>query len=190
MVPCAERSGAPLEILVTPQWFVRVLDKKAALLDKGNQITWYPEYMKARYDGWVEGLKWDWCISRQRFFGVPFPFWYSKRAGEEGRILAAHPDDLPVDPLVDAPRGYTRDEVEPDPDVMDTWATSSVSPQLNSWGISPEHLLDAARHARLFPADLRPQAPGITSRSAVGAWPPTRPRCRSRRAMSSTRATC
>ena len=158
MVPCAERSGAPLEILVTPQWFVRVLDKKAALLDKGNQITWYPEYMKARYDGWVEGLKWDWCISRQRFFGVPFPFWYSKRAGEEGRILPAHPDDLPVDPLVDAPRGYRRDEVEPDPDVMDTWATSSVSPQLNSWGISPEHLLDAARHARLFPADLRPQA--------------------------------
>lgn len=158
MVPCAERSGAPLEILVTPQWFVRVLDKKAALLDKGSQITWYPEYMKARYDGWVEGLKWDWCISRQRFFGVPFPFWYSKRAGEEGRILAAHPDDLPVDPLVDAPRGYSRDEVEPDPDVMDTWATSSVSPQLNSWGISPEHLLDAARHARLFPADLRPQA--------------------------------
>ena len=158
MVPCAERSGAPLEILVTPQWFVRVLDKKQALLDKGSQIAWHPEHMKVRFDSWVEGLKWDWCISRQRFFGVPFPFWYSKRPGEEGKILSAHPDDLPVDPLVDVPRGYSRDEIEPDPDVMDTWATSSVSPQLNSWGVSPEHLLDASRHAKLFPADLRPQA--------------------------------
>jgi valyl-tRNA synthetase len=158
MVPCAERSGAPLEILVTPQWFVRVLDKKEALIEKGSQITWHPDYMKVRFDSWVEGLKWDWCISRQRYFGVAFPFWYSKRAGEEGRIIPAHADDLPVNPLVDLPRGYTRDEVEPDPDVMDTWATSSVSPQINSWGVSPEHILDKDRYERLFPADLRPQA--------------------------------
>jgi valyl-tRNA synthetase len=114
--------------------------------------------MRARFEIWTENLKWDWCISRQRYFGVPFPFWYSKRAGEEGRILAAHPDDLPVNPLTDAPRGYRLDEVVPDPDVMDTWATSSVSPQINSGSISAEHMLDAARHAKLFPADLRPQA--------------------------------
>jgi valyl-tRNA synthetase len=158
MVPAAERSGAPLEILVTPQWFVRVLDKKQALIDKGRQIEWHPEYMRTRFEIWTENLKWDWCISRQRYFGVPFPFWYSKRAGEEGKILSAHPDDLPVNPLVDLPRGYARDEVEPDPDVMDTWATSSVSPQINSWAISPAHALDAERHAKLFPANLRPQA--------------------------------
>lgn len=158
MVPCAERSGAPLEILVTPQWFVRTLDKKQALLDKGRQINWYPDYMRVRYEIWVENLKWDWCISRQRYFGVPFPFWYSRRAGEEGRVLVAHPDDLPVNPLVDLPRGYSRDEVVPDTDVMDTWATSSVSPQLNSRGIDGTLMLDPKRHASLFPADLRPQA--------------------------------
>jgi len=158
MVPSAERSGAPLEILVTPQWFVRVLDKKAALIEKGRQIRWYPEYMRQRFEIWTENLKWDWCISRQRYFGVPLPFWYSKRPGEEGRILPAHPDDLPVNPLVDLPRGYARDEVEADPDVMDTWATSSVSPQLNAHAISAELAADPERYHKLFPADLRPQA--------------------------------
>jgi valyl-tRNA synthetase len=158
MVPSADRSGAPLEILVTPQWFVRVLDKKEALIAKGREINWHPEYMRQRFEIWTENLKWDWCISRQRFFGVPFPFWYSKRPGEEGKILAADPADLPVDPLVDLPRGYSREEVEPDHDVMDTWATSSVSPQLSSRAITPELALDLARHAKLFPADLRPQA--------------------------------
>ena len=158
MVPSAERSGAPLEILVTPQWFVRVLDKKPELIAKGRQIRWFPDYMRQRFEIWTENLKWDWCISRQRYFGVPLPFWYSKRPGEEGRILPAHPDDLPVNPLVDLPRGYDADEVEPDPDVMDTWATSSVSPQLNSHSIAARCAADPERHAKLFPADLRPQA--------------------------------
>ena len=89
---------------------------------------------------------------------MPVPFWYSKRPGEEGKILSAHKDDLPVNPLVDAPRGYRLDEVEPDVDVLDTWATSSVSPQINSRGLNDEFVLDLDRHNRVFPADLRSQS--------------------------------
>lgn len=158
MVKCAERSGTPIEIIPTHQWFVRIVDKKDELLAKGAACTWYPEYMRIRLNQWIEGLKEDWCISRQRFFGVPFPVWYSKRAGEEGKILYADFDQLPVDPMVDLPKGYKRDEVTADVDVMDTWATSSISPQLNSKGICDGFAIDAKRHAKLFPADIRPQA--------------------------------
>lgn len=158
MIPCAERSGAPLEIIVTPQWFVRVLNKKDALIEQGRKIKWYPEYMRVRFEQWTENLKWDWCISRQRYFGVPLPFWYSTKAGEEGKILVATPDQLPVNPLVDLPHGYSRDEVIADTDVMDTWATSSITPQLSSKAITDKLSLDTVRHAKLFPAHLRPQA--------------------------------
>jgi len=148
-VKCAERSGTPIEIIPTNQWFVRIADKKEALIAKGAECSWYPEYMRIRLNQWIEGLKEDWCISRQRFFGVPFPIWYSKRAGEEGKILFADLDQLPVDPMVDTPKGYSKDEVTPDLDVMDTWATSSISPQINAGTLDT---------CKLFPADIRPQA--------------------------------
>jgi valyl-tRNA synthetase len=157
-VKCAERSGVPIEILVAPQWFIKILDKKELLKAKANECNWFPEYMKVRIDQWIDGLQWDWCISRQRFFGVAFPVWYSKRAGEEGKILVAEIDQLPCDPNVDLPRGYSREEVIAETDIMDTWATSSISPQLSSKGISSEISFDKQRHEKLFPADLRPQA--------------------------------
>ncbi len=157
-VKCAERSGAPLEILPTHQWFIKVLDQKEQLKEKAAECNWYPHYMKLRIDQWIEGLSWDWCISRQRYFGVPFPVWYSTRAGEEGKILLPEIDQLPVNPLVELPKGYTRDEVEAEQDVMDTWATSSISPQLSSHGISSDISFNDTRHKQLFPADLRPQA--------------------------------
>ncbi|MBM5782893.1 MAG: class I tRNA ligase family protein [Pelagibacterales bacterium] len=157
-VKCAERSGVPIEILVVPQWFIKVLDKKELLKAKAAECNWYPDYMKVRIDQWIDGLQWDWCISRQRFFGVKFPVWYSKRAGEQGKILVAEVDQLPCDPAIDLPKGYARDEVTAETDIMDTWATSSISPQLSSKGISAEISFDKARHEKLFPADLRPQA--------------------------------
>ncbi|MGB1026927.1 MAG: class I tRNA ligase family protein, partial [Rhodospirillaceae bacterium] len=158
VVPVAERSGAPLEIIVTPQWFIRTLEYRDQILAKGQEITWHPEYMFNRFETWVQGLKWDWCISRQRHFGVPIPVWISQRAGEEGKVLLPAADALPVDPLVDLPEGYSRDEVEPVKDVMDTWATSSLTPQLTTRSITPERGYDLAAHERLFPSSMRPQA--------------------------------
>lgn len=157
-VKCAERSGCPIEILVEDQWFIKILDKKEQLRKIANDPNWYPQFMKVRIEQWIDSLAWDWCISRQRFFGVKFPIWYSKRKGEEGKVLLANIEQLPCDPEVDLPEGYERDEVEIETDIMDTWATSSISPQLSSHGISDDIIFDKKRHAKLFPADLRPQA--------------------------------
>lgn len=154
----AERSGAALEIIMTPQWFIKVVEHKEALLQKAEELQWYPESMKVRLVNWINALSWDWCISRQRYFGVPLPVWYSKRQGEEGKIILPDIAQLPIDPVQDLPAGYTRDEVEADHDVMDTWATSSLTPQLSSHGISKNLSVNQERHNQLFPADLRPQA--------------------------------
>lgn len=155
-----EKGERPLEIVTSRQWFVRTLEHRDDLLRRGEQLSWHPEFMKHRYASWVEGLNVDWNISRQRFFGVPFPVWYpidaSGAINFDAPILADQ-DTLPIDPSSDVPPGYSAQQRgEPggfigDPDVMDTWATSSLSPQIaGHWGTD---LFD-----RIFPMDLRPQA--------------------------------
>jgi valyl-tRNA synthetase len=173
-----EKGDRPLEFVSTRQWFIRVLDFKDELLAQGDKITWHPAHMKNRYTNWVEGLNQDWCISRQRYFGVPFPVWYPVLEDGEpdfSRPIYADPESLPVDPEVVTAPGYSEDRrntpggFTADPDVMDTWATSSLTPQIQShWGVDPK------RHQSLFPMDVRPQAHDIIRTWAfytiVKAW--------------------
>jgi len=157
-----EKGDRPLELVPTRQWFVRLLDKKAALLAKGDEIRWHPDFMKVRYRDWTENLNQDWCISRQRYFGVSIPVWYPLDAEGEpdyDNPIVAERDQLPVDPMSDVPRGYDpsqRDQPNGfagEADIFDTWFTSSMTPQIGShWS------LDDARHRKLFPADVRPQS--------------------------------
>ncbi|MBT3783765.1 valine--tRNA ligase, partial [bacterium] len=152
-----ERCGTDIEFLSTQQWFIRVIDRKDELLELAEKIKWFPSYMKQRYVHWVENLNWDWCISRQRFFGVPFPVWHCQNCHA---ILTPEMEDLPVDPQE---QPYGRDCVHcghkgilPDRNIMDTWATSSVSPQINYlWG-EKDSLEDS-----IAPMSLRPQAHDI-----------------------------
>lgn len=147
-----ERCGTEIELLLLPQWFIRVLDLKEALLRAGDEIEWTPEFMKKRYVHWVENLKWDWCISRQRLFGVPFPLWVCSKCHE---IVLARENQLPVDPRREKPSACPQCHsatLQPEHDVLDTWATSAVSPQINAqWGEGDEM-------KKLLPMSLRPQA--------------------------------
>jgi len=160
-----EKGDRPLEIVTSRQWFFKTIELREALIARGRQLKWHPEYMQTRYENWVNGLNGDWCVSRQRFFGVPFPVWYPM--SDLGRLdydrpIAAREDQLPVDPSTDVPPGYRTDQrgvaggFAGDPDVMDTWATSSLSPYIVcGW---PD---EADLFSRTFPMDLRPQAHDI-----------------------------
>ncbi|MBN8554761.1 MAG: valine--tRNA ligase [Deltaproteobacteria bacterium] len=148
-----ERCGTPVEFIVQPQWFIKVCDEKENLISIARKIKWHPEFMRSRYENWVENLSWDWAISRQRAFGVPIPAWYS----EDGKhIYVADPKDLPLDPTeskppVPCPSG----EWIADSDVLDTWATSSATPLINARFSLPNE------RKNFLPMSMRPQAHDI-----------------------------
>ncbi len=161
-----EKGDKPLEIVSTRQWYIRNGGRdellRERLLARGAELNWHPAHMKVRYDNWVSGLNGDWLISRQRFFGVPLPLWYRLDANGEPVYddpITPADDTLPIDPQSEVPPGFNEDQRGEaggfigDPDIMDTWATSSLTPQIaGGWSF------DDDLYARVFPMDLRPQA--------------------------------
>ena len=160
-----EKGDRPLEIISSRQWFVKSIEFRDVLLRRAAELRWHPGYMQARLENWINGLNGDWCVSRQRFFGVPFPIWYPVLG--DGTVDHAHPivppeTRLPIDPSSDVPEGYRAEQRDRpggfsgDPDVMDTWATSSLSPQIAGGWLDDHDLFE-----RVFPMDVRPQAHDI-----------------------------
>jgi len=145
-----DKCGTPIEFIETEQWFIKILDLKKKLVEQGKKINWYPKFMFKRYKNWVEGLEWDWSISRDRHFGIPIPVWYCKKCGE---LIVARENELPVDPTqVKKKCPKCKNFAEPEIKVLDTWATSSLTPQL---------ALGLIKNKLKIPMSLRPQAHDI-----------------------------
>jgi valyl-tRNA synthetase len=160
-----EKGDRPLEIVTSRQWFIKTMEVREQLIQRARELQWHPPYMQARLENWINGLNGDWCVSRQRFFGVPFPVWYRVRNDgtvDHGARLMPDETRLPIDPSTDVPDGFRPDQRDAaggftgDPDVMDTWATSSLTPQ-----IAGRWEEDSDLFSRVFPMDVRPQAHDI-----------------------------
>ena len=164
-----EKGDRPLEIVTSRQWYIRNGGRdeqlREKLLARGDELTWHPDFMQHRYANWVGGLNGDWLVSRQRYFGVPIPLWY--RLDAQGEIIYENPlvptsDQLPIDPSTDLPAGYLANQRDKpngfvgEPDIMDTWATSSLTPQIAGRWIDDSDLFE-----RIFPMDIRPQGHDI-----------------------------
>lgn len=164
-----EKGDRPLEIVTSRQWYIRNGGRDQALREKllarGDELTWHPDFMQHRYANWVGGLNGDWLVSRQRYFGVPIPLWY--RLDAQGEVIYDNPlvpteDQLPIDPSTDLPIGFVAEQrgqangFVGDPDIMDTWATSSLTPQIAGRWIDDQDLF-----TRIFPMDVRPQGHDI-----------------------------
>jgi valyl-tRNA synthetase len=156
MVGVHDRCQTPVEFFQTKQWFVEILNNKENFLKAGDELKWYPRFMKTRYTDWIKGLKWDWCISRQRFYGVPFPVWYCSKCEKPWYPSL---DKLPVDPTIDFPDENTicecgSSDFTGEKDVMDTWMTSSCTPLINAlWAYNDSDLIDY-----IYPNTIRVQA--------------------------------
>lgn len=148
------RCSTPVEFIPTKQWFIKVLDKKEKLIELGRKVEWKPPYFRKRYEDWVENLKWDWCISRQRYYGVPIPVWYCDDCEE---IIVAEENELPVDPTkVEKTCPKCGKKAIPEKDVFDTWMTSSLTPLINARWKEDEELF-----GKVYPMSLRPNSHDI-----------------------------
>ncbi len=158
-----ERCKKEIEYLILPQWFLSILPHKQTFIDQGNKIAWYPAFMKSRYSNWVENISWDWCLSRQRFYGIPFPAWHCTACKE---IVLADEKQLPIDPQEISYQGTCScgsTSFTPDTDVMDTWNTSSLTPYIcaSLYLGKKEGILAQAVNAEFIPMAMRPQAHDI-----------------------------
>jgi len=160
-----ERCKKEIEILSLPQWFFKILEHKKKFLELADKINWYPSFMKSRYIDWVEHLSWDWCLSRQRFYGIPFPAWHCKDCNE---VLLAEIKDLPIDPQETLyPKGKCPackgSNIEPDKDIMDTWNTSSLTPYIlyTYYDKEAQSTFENNKIPEFIPMGMRPQAHDI-----------------------------
>jgi valyl-tRNA synthetase len=145
-----DKCGTEIEFIPTEQWFIKILDKKKQLLSQGKKVNWYPKYMYKRYENWVNGLEWDWSISRDRHFGVPIPVWYCRKCDN---VIIADEKELPIDPMeTEKNCEKCKNKAEPEIKVLDTWATSSLTPQITSYLVKDKVKI---------PYSLRPQAHDI-----------------------------